>query len=747
MNEKFYYDGNQIKNYLIGFASVFSEIPYQDRNGVIKTVPIHYGSPSDVVSYLESIVDNVETTNRNRLKDVTVPLLSFRMIGIERNIEKRRAPLDTITVDLRPLGYNTGYVTMMPSPYKFTMELVCWASSDYQAFEITEQIIPYFNSPQQVVIEPLPRCPVSKTEIFLDNIEIDTDPESQKCGAIITMTFSLTGWFLTQPRIWSTNMKFELSILDAGTSNSMTKNDAYSFDKGIIDLNNIPLQKNEVTLTIETFIKTNPNFNDKYAIDYGLYKLLVEKNIIVDDNSNLNVPTTVEFNNTIYTITNDNIYDIIHNVNELKSIYNNRVLMDLLQQYDIETNVITFKKIFNEPKETILVYLKLLEYNLVSKNFNLLSEISNSEKLNLFGTVRYDLESILTTIKLYLSIFESIMIMNGEYTSNNNNVSNCKFTKLNEYIIICLLGNYVIDNAVLSTEFENALKVMKNKFNIDVNIIKQMYIELNDFINSIEKKEKLNETEISQVPLVDSNNIIIEDINKDGFINSIDLTLTNATVDDPTLYNFRLIDNILYHINSDAEIGFMTSIKILLFLLEKGNYNEIYDYFKLLKLDMIHSTSDLIVQIQDDSFGILENFGYQKDELEQHLLYIRFFNITLKNIILDYKNILISKLNDLRISNYLDSEQININHITYGLYLKLFLNGLSDSDLINKKIELNKYIIDNNIDYYLEYIVEFEYIILMLQTNNIFKESIGYETIWLDREFPLVKVIIDNKYI
>jgi hypothetical protein len=93
MNEQFYYNGTQIKNYLVGFASLFSEIPYADRYGKIKTVPIHYGSPSDVMSFLESNVDNEETTNRNRLKDISIPLFSFRLIGIEHNIEKRRAPL------------------------------------------------------------------------------------------------------------------------------------------------------------------------------------------------------------------------------------------------------------------------------------------------------------------------------------------------------------------------------------------------------------------------------------------------------------------------------------------------------------------------------------------------------------------------------------------------------------------------------------------------------------------------------
>ena len=213
MNENLYFDGRQIKNYLIGFASLFSEIPYKNRKGKIDVVPIHYGSPSDVVSFLDHNVDNEATKNRNRLKDISVPMFSFRLTGLERNVEKRRAPHDSITVDLRPLGYNIGYVAMKPAPYRFTMELVCWAASDYQAFEITEHIIPYFNSPQQVTIEPLPRSPVSTTEIFLESIDIDTDPSAQKYSAVITMSFSLTGYILTQPKIWSTNLKFELSML------------------------------------------------------------------------------------------------------------------------------------------------------------------------------------------------------------------------------------------------------------------------------------------------------------------------------------------------------------------------------------------------------------------------------------------------------------------------------------------------------------------------------------------------------
>lgn len=283
MNKNLYYDGRQIKNYIIGFASLFSEIPFQDRNGKIKTVPIYYGSLSDVVSHLDLNVDNDATSNVNRLKDLTVPLFSFRMIGLERNVEKRRSPHDKVTVDLRQLGYNVGYVTMFPAPYKFTMELTCWASSDYQAFEITEQIIPYFNSPQQVKIEPLPRSPVSTTEVFLDSIEIDTDPESQT-STTVTMTFTLTGYILTQPKLWQTDLKFELNMLDT-KHEPLFKDDKYSFGKEIKDFNDddMPKQKQNTLSSLENFVKSNNAIMERFGDALEIYKILI-KNGRVKDN-------------------------------------------------------------------------------------------------------------------------------------------------------------------------------------------------------------------------------------------------------------------------------------------------------------------------------------------------------------------------------------------------------------------------------------------------------------------------------
>jgi len=405
LTAEFYYDGNQIKNYLIGFASVFSEIPYrQDKH--LKSVPIHYGSPSDIISYLESNVDNDDVHNVNRIKDINIPLFSFRMVAIEQSIERRRAPLDNITVDLRKLGYSVGYVTMKPAPFKFTFELVLWASSDYQAFEISEQILPYFNSPQQVNIEPLPGCPVSTTEIKLESIEIDTEPDSRKCSAIVTMTFTLTGWLLSQPRIWSSNMQFELSMLDSKNNDvSLDKElaDKYTFGSEILSVETKPKIKEK--MNFYDFLRT---FNDHYLIDYYTVFLELEKTEVIDvDGNSYDIQPQI-INEQTYNIID--IQKIIDTIKNLKFIYQNRLNTQLIRSFTIENTIIVFEKMGKE-EELIYIILKLIDYNVISKQFVYTGvEFSNSDKLQLFGTMYSSINQYIDRVNQYIGLLEMIKI-------------------------------------------------------------------------------------------------------------------------------------------------------------------------------------------------------------------------------------------------------------------------------------------------------------------------------------------------
>lgn len=433
MNHNFYFDGRQIKNYLIGFASLFSEIPYKNRRGVLESVPIHYGSPSDIISHLEMNVDNDDTKNRNRIKDISVPMFSFRMTALERNPEKRRAPHDTITVDLRPLGYTTGYVAMRPAPVRFTMELICWASSDYQAFEIAEQIIPYFNSPQQVTIEPLPRCPISTTEIYLDSVEIDTEPESQKYSAMITMNFNLTGYLLTQPRIWSTNMKFEFQMLDKeynGTGTAVNLNDTdFSVGHEIIDTGDTKpksLPHEDKLLTIDSFIINTPELKKVYGEKLDIFNLLIQNNRVSVDRKILDsTPLPIEYKGNEMLIELPMMELIVDDMEDIDFLFTNEVLKESLKKHTLRddlrimdnlfsfdsNNSVDNENILKSNNESLEIYLKLLDANLVTKGFNRTDvKLSNSDILNMFGTTRIDIEGNLSRLKAYLAGVENIKI-------------------------------------------------------------------------------------------------------------------------------------------------------------------------------------------------------------------------------------------------------------------------------------------------------------------------------------------------
>lgn len=493
MNHKFYFDGRQIKNYLVGFASLFSEIPYKNRRGVLESVPIHYGSPSDIISHLEMNVDNDETKNRNRLKDVSVPLFSFRMTGMEKNTEKRRAAHDSITVDLRPLGYSTGYVTMRPTPIRFTMELICWASSDYQAFEISEQIIPYFNSPQQVSIEPLPRSPVSTTEIFLDSVEIDTEPESRRYSAMITMSFNLTGYLLTQPRIWSTNMKFEFSMLDKeyqGTDTPVNLDDTdYSVGHEIVETNSKrpgTLPHEDRIKTIDGFILNTPKLLDVYGEKYDIYNLLLEHGRISKDRQIIDhTPLVVEYKGKEITIGIPMMELVIDDMTDIEFLYTNEFLKDALKKHTIRDDLVVMDKIFSVDSDlsnnivgnktqldanigSIDLYLKLLDNNLVTKGFNRTEvSLSNSDKLNMFGTTRIDIDEHLDRLKSYLAGIENLKIKKPiilDYNILDNNTDN------KEYDII-ILDTYGIPFENFPDEHKVAFNRYVSQYKKDIRFI------------------------------------------------------------------------------------------------------------------------------------------------------------------------------------------------------------------------------------------------------------------------------------
>lgn len=218
MDIKNHFGNNQIRKYLVAFASVFSEVPYFSKTtGLIKTANLVYGSQNQFVSAFNKEDDMYASRfgNVNRVgKGISLPAISFSLTGMTFSVEKRRAPMDSYVAGLHPDGYKTYFQTMIPTPFDITTEVILWAASDNECFEMMEQILPYFNSPLVVDIELFPGVYNTKINVKLESIETDLDPSTASIGAKCTLTFSFTAWLYTQPKKSHTNKKFEFESLD-----------------------------------------------------------------------------------------------------------------------------------------------------------------------------------------------------------------------------------------------------------------------------------------------------------------------------------------------------------------------------------------------------------------------------------------------------------------------------------------------------------------------------------------------------
>lgn len=790
MNENLHFDGRQIKNYLVGFASLFAEIPYKDRYGTIKTVPIHYGSPSDVISYLENSVDNLATRNRNRIKDIAIPMFSFRLTGLEKNNEKRRAPHDTITVDLRSLGYSLGYVAMRPAPYRFTMELVCWASSDYQAFEITEQIIPYFNSPQQVQIEPLPKCPISTTEVFLENIEIDTEPDSQKYSALITMTFSLTGYVLAQPKIWSTNLEFELSMLDEKPGGLNLDDTDYSVGNEIVDLNAEPYSPpvDEKYVDIDKFIRRTPELQSVYGETLDWYNILVEHNRI-DQHGNV-IDTTqlvVDYNGEEKIFYLETIMVVAEKIEDVRYVFENEQMNLSMKSNTLEGNLRVLDELYFDDSDTILLYLKLLDNNLATKGFNTTNvEIMNSEKMRIFGTIRIDVDDVMVRLRNYLAslenlkIYKNALVIKGVIGENETTLLDNKFTDLNDYIVSILSYNFIQVQSSYADEIRN---IVESKFGLSyesltlkANEIKELinkakhYIDIDGNSSGLIDATEINTgqqtvvesnvegeeyTSFAQTVAVDNDGKPIYDANRDGYIDKTDLELLNANVDNPDDYDYELIYGVWHkrfrieNVTPEKLLENMTDLKTILYILEKGNYSEIIDALILINKNLITNSFDLFNNDENsDESKEIKSLGYDLLELDNSLLYLRLFSESMKNIVIDERDFIVYKIPEMNdeSKSMLYNEQIDINRIILGKYLELYF-GVFDTD--DERIEASKKIIpllNESLEHYMDYITEFNLMIDDMKETTIFSESLSGETIWLDGELPLIRDKLIEKY-
>ncbi len=147
-----YFFDNQIKSYVLQFASIFYGLQVRTGKGKcgeeqMITVPVVVGNKDRVVAAIMA----GNTSNRV----FSLPTLSIHLSALALAPERRRTPgmLDQRT-HMRVGGVFPDDLTVikraMPVPYNATIELTLYASSTQQRDQILEQILVLFNPDVQI---------------------------------------------------------------------------------------------------------------------------------------------------------------------------------------------------------------------------------------------------------------------------------------------------------------------------------------------------------------------------------------------------------------------------------------------------------------------------------------------------------------------------------------------------------------------------------------------------------------------
>lgn len=134
----YFYNG-QIKNYISQFMRIFSGIQVKSKAGDIRTCHMYYGDMERVVA---NVLFKEQTFQNERL-----PLMSAWLTQIDINQEARKSRLhvDNVVRTRENDGQKVVSSRLMSVPYKATMDLYMYTSSNDEMLQLQEQILLLFN--------------------------------------------------------------------------------------------------------------------------------------------------------------------------------------------------------------------------------------------------------------------------------------------------------------------------------------------------------------------------------------------------------------------------------------------------------------------------------------------------------------------------------------------------------------------------------------------------------------------------
>jgi len=171
-----YYYHENIRKTIVAFATLFNNIYIRETdadNVVTKNnkVPIRYGPRAKFLARIEEAPNDL-----NNPVQITLPMMSFEYNGLTYDPERKAVTTEyfTVTDPDNPLGCVRSY---MPVPYNMSIQLNIMTKLEKDAWQIIEQILPYFQPAYTVTIKYTGIEELKDVPFQLDGLQIQDDYE------------------------------------------------------------------------------------------------------------------------------------------------------------------------------------------------------------------------------------------------------------------------------------------------------------------------------------------------------------------------------------------------------------------------------------------------------------------------------------------------------------------------------------------------------------------------------------------
>ena len=169
-----YFYNEILRRTIIGFGTLFNNLTIKATNASdsvvsVTKVPLAYGPTQKFLARLEQSAD------LNKSTAMTLPRMSFEFTGLTYDPSRKVTTTQTFVVKDPDTGEETkkGF---MPVPYNMQFELAIMCKVNDYAFQIVEQILPYFQPAYNLTVELVEGIKEKRdVPVVLENITMEDD--------------------------------------------------------------------------------------------------------------------------------------------------------------------------------------------------------------------------------------------------------------------------------------------------------------------------------------------------------------------------------------------------------------------------------------------------------------------------------------------------------------------------------------------------------------------------------------------